>query len=453
MGFAVSIVLLGSFVAVVHQYWEKLTGNEDPEVRRWFRLWTSKGLGGAVFLWVFFNSGILPGLPPLMPQVAAAKGFGARLSALLEVTGAGLFLIGSYWAAVTFAWLIAALSTRVPPEHRRPLAYTSAFWSLLLLPLAGWFIYAAGQWVVGIAVLLWLLPIAHAAVPLLRVEKPLLTYSRAIAKMKFGKFDEAEFEVIRELEKCDDDFEGWLLLAELYANHFNDLVGAGRTIRDLCDQPNVNPSQVAVALHRLADWQLKLGGDPIAARAALEEICRRFPGLHLDRMARQRITQLPATREALLEQRKGRTIRLPTAQTNFDETKLTTEPPLSEQQAEALANQCVEKLKGDPNDVEEREKLARILAERLQQINLATEQIELLIAMPEQPAPQIAKWLSLLAGWQIRYRPDGEMGRHILQRLVREYPNTPEAFEAQQRIYLMDAEQRLRKARAVEAYE
>src|SRR5262249_15564390 len=137
MGFVSSIVLLASFLAIVYQYWEKLTGNEDPEARRWFRLWASKGIGGAAFLWLFFNSGIWPGLPPLMPQVATAKGYAARLSAFLDVAGVGLFLIGSYWAAITFAWLVATVATRVPEEHRRHLNQTMAWWSLFLLPLAG----------------------------------------------------------------------------------------------------------------------------------------------------------------------------------------------------------------------------------------------------------------------------------------------------------------------------
>jgi hypothetical protein len=381
--------------------------------------------------------------------VEAAKGYGARLSALLEVTSLALFLIGSYWAATTFVWLIVTVSGRVPQEHRREWMQTAAFWSVFLLPLAVGMVWVGGGWLAGVAIMMWLLPIAHAAVPLLQWQKPLVTYSRAIAKMKFGKYDEAEWEVIHELEKCDDDFDGWMLLAELYANHFNDLRGAARTIRDVCDQPNVTPSQVAVALHRLADWHLKLGEDPAAARAALEEICRRYPGLHLDRMARQRINQLPPTREALLEQRQGRRIRLPTHSESDAPKAAASEPELNEAQAVALANQCVEKLKQDPNDVAQREKLAKIFAENLKQIDLAAEQIELLIAMPEQATDKIARWLSLLATWQLRYQPDTETARQTLLRLVQEYPRTPEAFEAQRRVLLMDAEQRMRRTRTV----
>src|SRR2546430_11587326 len=54
---------------------------------------------------------------------------------------------------------------------------------------------------------------------------------------------DAELEVLHELEKCEEDFDGWLMLAELYARHFHDLPEADRTIRELCGQPNVTRSE------------------------------------------------------------------------------------------------------------------------------------------------------------------------------------------------------------------
>ena len=84
------------------------------------------------------------------------------------------------------------------------------------------------------------------------------------------------------------------MLADLYANHFDDLAGAERTVREICSQPEATPTHISVSLHRLADWQLKIGADPVAARRSLEEICERLPGTHLATMARHRINQLPA---------------------------------------------------------------------------------------------------------------------------------------------------------------
>jgi hypothetical protein len=299
-----------------------------------------------------------------------------------------------------------------------------------------------------VAAMLWILPIAHGALSIAVPKHPVPMYSRAIAKMKFGKYDEAEWEVIHELEKCDDDFEGWLMLAELYANHFRDMAEADRTIRETCGQPNVTGSQVAVAMHRLADWYLKLADDPTGARRALEEICQRMPGTHLDKMARQRINRLPATREELREQRKGRTIRLPALGDSLDQAAGSSEPTLSQAQTVAQANKWVEKLKQDPDNVPAREELARLFAEHLDQLDLAIEQLNLLMEMPGQPEHKITEWLSLLAAWQIKNRRDLGAARILLERLVRDYPQSPQAFAAQRRINLMDAELKFRQARA-----
>src|SRR5205807_1274110 len=136
-------------------------------------------------------------------------------------------------------------------------------------------------------------PIAGYAPNILKTKKLPPMYARAVAKMKFGKYSEAEWEIIRELEKCEDDFEGWLMLADLYATQFRDLTEAEQTVLEICDQPRTTPSQVSIALHRLADWHLKLAKDPEAARRALQMICDRLPGTHLAKMAMLRMNQLP----------------------------------------------------------------------------------------------------------------------------------------------------------------
>ena len=98
-------------------------------------------------------------------------------------------------------------------------------------------------------------------------------------------------------------------MAELYAKHFHDLPAAEQTVLDLCLQPNLHPSQIGVALNRLADWHLHLGNNPEAARRTLQVVCDQFPETHMSHMARQRIAQLPATREEWAEQRQGKRIR------------------------------------------------------------------------------------------------------------------------------------------------
>src|SRR4030095_7807750 len=156
-------------------------------------------------------------------------------------------------------------------------------------------IWAGGWLTVGLAIGALFLPIAGYAPSVLHRAKLPPMYSSAISKMNFGKYAEAEWEIIRQLEKWESDSRGWLMLAELYANKFQDLAEAEQIVLEICDQPNATPSQISVALHKLADWHLKLAGDPDAARRALQMICDRLPGTHFARMAQLRSTQLPRT--------------------------------------------------------------------------------------------------------------------------------------------------------------
>jgi len=66
--------------------------------------------------------------------------------------------------------------------------------------------------------------------------------------------------------------------------------------------------------------------------------------------------------------------------------------------------------------------------------------VNLLLEMPGQPDARKAEWLSLLAAWQIRYVRDTNTGRKLLERLLREFPHSAQAFAARRRIWLLDTE-------------
>ena len=271
-------------------------------------------------------------------------------------------------------------------------------------------------------------------------------YSRAIARMKFGKYAEAEWEIIRELENCEDDFEGWMMMADLYANHFQDLAEAEQTILEICDQPKVTLPQVSIALHRLADWHLKLAGDPDAAGRALQMLCDRCRGTHLAHMAQLRINQLPATREELREQQAAQAIPMPALGDQFDQNPQP-ESALDRRKAATLANQCVEKLTRNPNDALARQKLARLFAEHLDRVDLGLEQLRLLLEMPGQPESLRAEWLSLMAAWHLKYRQDEPAARDALERVLRDFPHTPQALAARRRLQLMEAQHKEQAAK------
>lgn len=448
MALAASVLVLAVLLAGSYHYLHRLIGDVRTDVRRWFVSWVCKGLALPVLFWIVWNLGILPGLPAIMPQIARAQAAGGNSTlAFFDVLISALFVIGSYWTAVTFAWLLTLTASR--PAIRDDFFGACLLWSVIMLPLALFILYVGGWPMVGFAGLGWLLPIANSSLPLLTRKKASPQYSRALARIKMGQYEEAEWEVIRELEKSEDDFEGWMMLAELYANHFDDLAGAERTIRDLCGQPNITPVQLSIALHRLADWHLKVGEDPLAARRVLGEICQTVPGTHLAKMAALRINQLPSSRQELKDQRKGRRIHLPALTDDyFAESEPARDTEIDQQEALVQADQFVEKLKKDPDDIPAREELARILAGRLGRPELGIEQIDLLLEMPDQPAQKCAEWLSLIAAWQLKYLHDPQAARQVLQRLIRQFPQSVQGFTAQRHLKLMEVEESMRARRS-----
>jgi TolA-binding protein len=425
--------------------------SREEERRQNLRLlwpWLIKGLILPSVLWMVMNIGLSWNLHAFMPQVQAAKFRGTSwLSAFCQVSAAGLFAVSSYWAALTIVCVLFKAATSLTAESRsdyRALCLTS----LVAMALPAAILVWIGGWLaLGFAVLVLCLPAAGYAPAILRQVKAPPMYSRAIAKMKFGKYSEAEWEIIRQLENAENDFNGWMLLAELYASQFKDLGEAEQIILEVCDQPNVSPPQVSVALHKLADWHLKIASDPDAARRALQVICDRYPRSHLARMAHLRLAQLPRTAEELREQRVALPVPLPALGDNLDDNADEAGLALDSKQAAALANQLSERLTHNPNDVSVRERLARLLAERLGKVDLGIEQIELLLGMADMPDNLRAGWLGLIAAWQLKFKHDTDSARQNMERLIRDFPNSPQAMAANRRLALLAAAQRLQQIR------
>jgi len=445
--FLLGIIVIGAGVCVPgYNLWQRLPKSQAADLRRWFRAWAIKGLAAPFLIWLIFNTDFSAMFPPLMIQIQAAPRGLATVEAFLEAAGAGFCVIGSYWATFTLAWWLRVLEDQV--EDRRQFNHDVLLWSAFLVPLGALILWGCGWEAAGVAGVIWLWPVVQSAIPLAFRERTAPAYNRAVIEMNRDKYKEAEWAVIEELDHWEDDFNGWLMLAGLYANHFSDVAGADRIIRDTCSQPATNPSQACVALNQLADWHLKLADDPAAARDALEEICRRFPDTHMGRMARQRISRLPASREDCIAQRTPKSIRLPALGKSLDQSAGEPHSLPARKEAAALANECVRKLQQNPDNMAAREELARLLAERLDKAGAAIEQLQLLLAMPQATAEQAAEWMGLAAAWQIKYQGELQAGRETLERLIRLYPQSGQAFAARRRITLMDLEAKIRAARA-----
>ncbi|HXC99680.1 MAG TPA: hypothetical protein VN048_10090 [Verrucomicrobiae bacterium] len=444
--FLVGMIALGAF------YWRELFPDDEFYNRRWLLTWIGKGALLPAVVWVLLNAGQHP-VMPMFVKVKPSTGtgwFSTLVSAVNYVsaqTGPALFVIGSYWAALTVGWLVCSAASRgdLRKEDRQDFAVSALVWCGLLSPVVALLLYTYGLKVVGLALLFWVCPLAHHALNL-RPVKVAPAYAQAIASLKFGKYHQAEQAIIGELEKSETDFEGWLMLAELYAKQFHDLGEAERTVHGLCEDPATTLAQAAIALNKLADWQLQFRSDPAAAHHALEEIVRRGPGTHLAKMAELRMKQLPATRAEWQEQHRAHTIHLPALGDQLDAAPEPSGPKISEYKALDLANQYVEKLKANPADVPTREKLAHIFADQLNRTTLAIEQIESLMEMPNQPPEKMAGWLALIAAWEIRRGGDRQAARSRLEQLLREYPKSVQALAARRRLELLDQEEHAAKA-------
>jgi hypothetical protein len=441
IGILGALIALGVFSLMGHFAWQRLTGEDNAPAFRQYLIWVGKGLAVPVTVWLLFNSGVLPRVPALVSAADAAliaktDAFARWLAAI----SGGLLVIGSFWAVATFTGLLVLISDRV--EDQRRLRVLAGVWLLLAVPLGALILFAFGWASVGFALLSWLIPTVHSALPLTEKVVRLPSYGRAVASLKFGKYKDAEVQVLEQLERCEDDFEGWMMLAELYARQFHDLPEADRTVRELCNQPNITPVQVSLALHRAADWHLRLGDDPGSARRALAEICRCFPGTHLDRMARVRIDQLPASREELLAQRQVNTVRLLALKDPLDDVENEPAAPTDRDEASAALKVCLDRLRQDPNDVAARERLALALV-GLRQIDQALDQLGLLLGMPDQPPGKQAEWLSQMAAWQLQYRHDPGAARPVLERIIRDHPQSAQAFAAQRQLSHLNMQARL----------
>jgi len=286
MGSIAAMLLLGGMVRLTSFYWFRHAGDEDGAGWRALAVWLIRGWMTPVLLWGVFNLGFSHRLPPLWPAMAPKGPVADQLAAWCSLA----LVVGSWWVAVTFGWLIVRLCLHT--ESRREILHAGIFWSALALPPAAVVIYFGGRSAIGFAAMIWLWPILRDLLALGTPRRIPPIYARALAKMSAGDYPEAEREVLRQLEKCEDDFEGWMMLAGLYASHFNDLPEAERTVQQLCSQPRTTRSQVSTAMHRLADWHLSVGRDPAAACRALQVICDQFPATHYADVAQSRIRDL-----------------------------------------------------------------------------------------------------------------------------------------------------------------
>lgn len=272
--------------------------------------------------------------------------------------------------------------------------------------------------------------------------EPQPLYSIAEARRKQGRYAEALAEVRSQLERFPGDFAGWMLLAEIQAENLHDLTGAQDTIDRLISQEGHLPKNVAYALNRAADWYLKFAQDRDRARETLERIVQLLPETEQAQLALQRIAHL-TPEQMILERHDPRRVQLIHREENLGLRDEGTEPtaPASDDRSRRAAT-LVKHLEQYPHDFAAREELAIIYADHFQRLDLASDQLEQLIAIPHQPAKQVVHWLNSLADLQIKLSDDATLARTTLQRIVDRFVKSAAAEAALKRIAYLNLELR-----------
>lgn len=273
-------------------------------------------------------------------------------------------------------------------------------------------------------------------------EAPL--YSMAIAKRKRGDYAGAISEVRKQLDRFPTDFPGFVLLSEIEAEDLHDLESARKTIETLLEQQGHTPKNIAFAINRLADWELKLGKDPGAALATLERIVNTFPESELAQLALQRMAHLDPSGSPE-PNRSARQIVVKEYDGNIGLREDATDLQTVVEDPSETSEKYVAHLITHPHDYETREKLAAIYADHYQRLDLATEQLQFLIEVPHQPAKQIVRWLNLLANFQVRLTSDVGLVRETLERIIATFPDSAAEQNARNRIAYLNREMKAKQ--------
>jgi tetratricopeptide (TPR) repeat protein len=268
-------------------------------------------------------------------------------------------------------------------------------------------------------------------------------YSIAETKRRKGFPQEAADAVRAELEKFPFDVTGTLLLAAILAEDLKDISGARQVIHEWLARPDLPAPGATAVSNAMADWELQIAKDPEAARAWFDRIVRNYPGTQWAHQAEQRLAHLP-TSEHLQALAEGSSVELREGQ-KYIGLRTTTRGAVPEPESESpgdLADKYIEQLERHPTDTDTREKLASLYAEQYNRMDLASDQLEQLIAMPTETPKHIARWLNLKASLQIKTTGDRAAAEQTLKRIIDTYPQSAAATQAFERLASLNSELR-----------
>lgn len=266
-------------------------------------------------------------------------------------------------------------------------------------------------------------------------------YFRAQGLRKRGDYSGALEAVRAELEKFPRDLEGRLLEAEILAVNLRQPEEAEAGLQAALDESGWSAEDQCLLLNQLADLRVKHLKNPDAARATLETLIASFPETTAAHLARQRLAHFgvdgaapPAPRLVVQQHtvRLGLTEDLGASQRPVDDPN-------------RAAGELVEHLQTHPQDWESRERLARLYVDALARVDLATLELEQLIAEPGVPVRHVVRWYNDLAELQLKAADGVHQARQTLERLIARFPDSVHATQAQARIRHLAWDERARK--------
>jgi tetratricopeptide (TPR) repeat protein len=263
-------------------------------------------------------------------------------------------------------------------------------------------------------------------------------YFIAEGKRRKGLYAEAIAEVRKQLEKFPGDYEGYVKMATIQMENLKDLPAAQAALNEFLDLPEHGPHEIVGALHLLADWQLQFGRDAQAAAGSLQRIVQLYPDTALAHAAEQRIAHLGGADETSRVRHQSKFTVGP-GKRDVGLRKDGT-PVSAPADPHARAAELVKQLELHPSDTEARTTLACLYAEEFQRLDLASEQLEQLIALPAESPKHVARWLNLLATLHIKHASNLEAAERALRRIVEKFPGGASATVATQRLATLQGE-------------
>jgi len=198
------------------------------------------------------------------------------------------------------------------------------------------------------------------------------------------------------------------------------------------------------ALYSMADWHLKHGQDREAARRNFQKVIDTFPDTEYALVAAQRIARLGAT-ESLLAPNERKRFAVAEGVKNLGLLAKSDHLRPAEINPTDQVTDLVKHLELHPLDTEAREKLAILYADHYHRLDLAMDQLEQMIQLPNQPSRLVVRWLNILADLQVREGCDYETITPTLQRIIDRAPELAAAHLARNRLALLKLEIKARQ--------